>query len=206
MADGGINPGVRAKRCDFNGWHWVYANIAHAQTFEATGSRISSLKLRVAKLNDNKPSAPLEVEIRDPKFEIIYARGFIDAKVAQREFRWQQVELTHTSPLKTGGSYALLFHSRDNTNQSPWVVNAIYEDVYPPGRHGSNGHEDFFFAIDFKDGKSLRVGPDGEKTRMTTPISSGSAGGLPGDGGPLTLQGFGPIPTGRLNGTTQPTK
>lgn len=65
----------------------------------------------------------------------------------------------------------LLFHARDNTNKSPWVINAIYEDVYPLGRHWYNHNEDFFFDIEFYDGKRLRVGPLGEG-KMRTPSAA----------------------------------
>src|SRR5262245_21130403 len=119
----------------FNGWHWVYSIIAHAQTFEATGTKVTSLRLRVAQLSANRPAAPLEVEIRDLKFQTIYLRGTIDPEVLRREFRWQPVALRHVSPLKPGETYALLFHSRDSKNTGPWAINAIYRDVYPHGHH-----------------------------------------------------------------------
>ncbi|HYT95192.1 MAG TPA: hypothetical protein VEL76_41125 [Gemmataceae bacterium] len=180
-----------------NGWHWVYSSIVHAQTFEATAVTIKSLQLRVAQLNANRPAAPLEVEVRDPSFKTIYVRGIIDPEVLQREFRWQPVVLKHVAPLKPRGKYVLLFHSRDSKNTGPWVVNAIYQDVYPQGHHWYTPHEDFFFAIKYQGGKSLRVGPKGEETTARVPISSGAHGGDVG-GGPLQLQSYGPIPEGRL--------
>ncbi|MCI0462495.1 MAG: hypothetical protein L0Z62_36555 [Gemmataceae bacterium] len=183
----------------FNGWHWVYSIIAHAQTFEATGTRITSLRLRVAQLSANRPAAPLEVEVRDLKFQTIYLRGTIDPEVLQREFRWQPVALKHVSPLKPGAKYVLLFHSRDSKNTGPWAINAIYRDTYPHGHHWYTHHEDFFFAIDYHKGRSVRVGPDGEKTNASLPINSGATGGPVENGGPLQLQTFGRLPEGRLH-------
>ncbi|MCI0640419.1 MAG: hypothetical protein L0Y70_15210 [Gemmataceae bacterium] len=182
----------------FNGWHWVYSIIAHAQTFEATGSKVKSLKLRVAQLNDQRPLAPLEIEIRDAKFETIFLRGTIDAAVLTREFAWQPVKLNHVAPLQPKESYVLLFHSRDNSNKSPWVINAIYESVYPFGHHWYTHHEDFFFGIEYHDGKALRVGPKTDETAFKQPINSGAEGGPVENGGPLVLQTYGPIPQGKL--------
>jgi hypothetical protein len=183
---------------DFNGWHWVYSTIVHAQTFEATGATVQTLKLRVAQLSGNRPTAPLEVEIRDAKFETIYVHGTIDPGVLERDFRWQLAALKHVAPLKFGETYVLVFHSRANKNTSPWAVNAIYRDVYPLGRHWYNHHEDFFFHIEYREGTSVRVGPKSDDTPMKTPISSGAQGGGVEDGGGLRLQSFGAIPVGRL--------
>jgi hypothetical protein len=183
----------------FNGWHWVYSTIAHAQTFEATGACVKSLKLRVAQLSSQRPTAPLDVEIRDPKLETIYVRGAIDPGVLERDFRWQKVTLKHVAPLKFGETYVLVFHSRANKNTSPWAVNAIYRDIYPFGRHWYTHHEDFFFHLDYHEGTSVRVGPKGDDTPMKTPISSGAQGGAQvEDGGGLRLQGFGLLPMAKL--------
>src|SRR5262245_49877493 len=135
----------------FNGWHWVYSTIVHAQTFEATGATVDKLRLRVAQLSANRPTAPLEVEIRDAKLETIYVRGTIDPAVLQREFAWRPVRLRHVAPLTHKEKYVLVFHSRDSKNTGPWAINAIYQDVYPGGHHWYTRTEDFFFAIDYAD-------------------------------------------------------
>ena len=188
-----------------NGWHWVYNSILHAQTFEATGSSVEVLRLRVAQLNANRPAAPLEVEIRDQKLETIYVRGTIDPGVLTREFAWQRVMLRHIAPLQPKERYVLVFHSQDSKNTGPWLVNAVYQDVYPGGHHWYTRTEDFFFAIDYADGRGLRVGPRTDETALKTPISSGSAGGTVGDG-PLQLQSFGPVPQGKLSDTSKRVK
>jgi hypothetical protein len=183
----------------FNGWHWVYSTIAHAQTFEATGATVKSLKLRVAQLSANRPTAPLEVEIRDAKLETIYLRGAIDPGGLERDFRWRPVGLKHVAPLQFGETYVLVFHSRGNKNTSPWAVNAIYRDIYPYGRHWYTHTEDFFFQIEYHEGTSVRVGPKGDDTPLKTPISCGAQGGAHvEDGGGLRLQTFGPLPAGKL--------
>jgi hypothetical protein len=181
----------------FNGWHWVYSNIVHAQTFEATGTMVETLRLRVAQLNANRPAAALTVEIRDPKLETIYLRGAIDPSVLQRDFAWQRVALQHVAPLKPKETYVLVFHSQGSKNAGPWVVNAIYQDVYPGGHHWDTRTQDFFFAIEYADGRGLRVGPRSDDTAFKTPINSGNGGGEVGDG-PLQLQS-GPIPQGKLS-------
>ena len=184
---------------DFNGWHWVYSTIVHAQTFEATGATVQSLRLRVAQLSANRPIAPLEVEIRDKKLETIYFRGSMDPAVLERDFRWQSVTVKHVAPLKFGETYALVFHSRNNQNTSPWAINCIYREVYPNGHHWYTHHEDFFFHINYREGTSLRVGPKTDAdAKMKTPISSGAqGGGQVEDGGGLRLQTFGPLPAGK---------
>jgi hypothetical protein len=182
---------------DFNGWHWSFGWIAHVQTFEATGATVQSLRLRVAQLNDNRPAAPLEVEIRDLKFETIYALGSIDPAVTQRDFRWQPVALKHVAPLKFGETYALVFHSRGSKNTGPWVVNTVYRDIYPFGYQWHAKHQDVFFHIEYCEGTSVRVGPKGDDVTMKTPINSGASAGMIGDG-PLAVQDFGPLPAGKL--------
>lgn len=184
---------------DFNGWHWVYSTIAHAQTFEATGATVQSLRLRVAQLSANRPIAPLEVEIRDKKLETIYLRGSMDPAVLERDFRWQPVTLKYVAPLKFGETYSFVFHSRTNRNTSPWAVNCIYRDVYPHGHHWYTHHEDFFFQIEYREGTSVRVGPKSDAdAKMNTPISSGAqGGGQVEDGGGLRLQSFGALPAGK---------
>lgn len=183
---------------DFNGWNWVYSNIAHGQSFETPGTRIKSLKLRVAQLSERRPTAPLEVEIRDRSLGTIYLQGLIGSEVLQRDFTWQAVQIQKVAPLQAKGNYVLLFHSRDNNNRSPWAINAIYDNLYPHGHDLCTDHQDFFFQIDFDDAKTLRVGPEGENCTARTPISSGAEGGFVEDGGPLRLQGHGPLPRGKF--------
>jgi hypothetical protein len=190
---------LRLLAADFegrsNGWHWVYGGIAHGQTFQATGRRIRSLRLRVARLNGQRPAAPLEVEIRDPALRRVYARGVIPAEQARRTFAWREVQLARRAPLAPGREYVLFFHSQDATNRAPWLVNAIYHDLYPHGHHLGYPTEDFFFGLTFADGRSLRVGPHGG-TDAAVPVGSGSPGGAP-VAGPLALVGFGPVPPGK---------
>jgi hypothetical protein len=184
---------------DFNGWHWVYSWIVHAQTFEATGANLRTLRLRVAQLSANRPTAPLDVEIRDKKLETIYLRGTINPAVLERDFRWQSVTFKQNAPLRFGETYAILFHSRANSNTSPWAINAIYQNVYPLGHHWYNTNEDFFFHIEYREGTSVRVGPKTDAdAKMATPINSGTQGGNVGNGGDLALQGFGRLPIGKL--------
>jgi hypothetical protein len=187
---------------DFNGWNWIYNGIAHLQTFEATGATIKSLRLRVAQLNANRPAGPLDVEVRDPKLEYIYARGTIDPTVTERDFRWQPVTLKQVAPLKFGDPYAIVFHSRLSRNFGPWVVNAVYRDVYPHGNLWHAKNQDFFFHIEYHEGTSIRVGPKGDDVKLKTPINSGNGGGTPGDG-PLAIQDFGVLPTGKLKGMSE---
>jgi hypothetical protein len=185
----------------------VYSTIVHAQTFQATGATVDKLRLRVAQLSANRPTAPLEVEIRDPKLETIFVRGTIDPGALTREFAWQPVRLQHVAPLTPKETYALVFHSRDSKNTGPWAINAIYRDVYPGGHHWYTRTEDFFFAIDYADGRGLRVGPKSDDTAFKMPISSGAhGGGHVEDGGPLRLQSFGTIPQGKLSGAARRVK
>ncbi len=177
---------------DSNGWHWIYGGLAHGQTFQATGRRIKSLHLRVARLNPTMPAAPLEVEIRDLTLKQVYARGVIPVEQAERDFAWREVQLKHRAPLTREQNYVLFFHSQDTTNRAPWLVNAIYQDLYPHGTHLGNKTEDFFFRLTFADGWPSRVGPP-ENAKGGTPINSGSAGGTP-LAGPLVLVGFGRVP------------
>lgn len=185
---------------DFNGWHMVYSTIVHAQTFEATGATLKLLQLRVAQLSATRPVAPLDIEIRDKKLQTIYMRGAIDPAVAERDFRWQAVRLKQYAPLKVGETYALVFHSRNNKNTSPWAINTIYKDIYPHGHHWYSTHQDMFFHIEYQEGTSVRVGPKTDDVaKMKTPINSGATGGTHvEDGGGLRLQSFGMLPAGRL--------
>jgi hypothetical protein len=172
------------------GWYWVYGSICHGQTFRATGRKIESLELRVARLNDT-PAAPLEVEIRDPRLKHLHARGRIITSEAQRSFAWRQVRWHNRSSLETGQEYILFFHSQKTSNSAPWIINAIYADLYPHGRH--LGYEDdFFFRLSSDRGNPLHVGPDRE-TGESLPINIGAAGGAEAEG-PLVLVGYGMVP------------
>jgi hypothetical protein len=181
--------GVRYE-ADFNGWDWVYGGIAHGQTFRALGREITSLHIRVAQLNDNRPKADLEVEIRDPDLKKVYARGFISSKVVDREFTWQKVQLKQLAPLQPQSTYIVFFHSQDTTNQGPWLVNQIYKDLYPDGTHPGDDH-DHFFRMLFDDDALLHVGP--ALNAKAVPINSGNPGGTHYPG-PLMLSGIGPVP------------
>jgi hypothetical protein len=180
-----------------NGWHVVLGPVVDAQTFEATGTRVRSLRLRVAQLNANRPDAPLVVEIRDLKCETIYVRGTISPDKLKRDFAWQEVSLQHVAPMNFGDSYALVFHARNS--KWPWAINAVYRDVYPFGRHWRHQTEDFFFHIEYQEGTSVRVGPKTNDTPMKTPINSGvQIGPLLDDGKGLRLDKLGLLPEGRL--------
>jgi len=52
-------------RMNSRGWYWIYQAIAHAQFFVSNGQPIRELRVPVARLNNNIPAAPLEVEIRN---------------------------------------------------------------------------------------------------------------------------------------------
>ncbi len=104
--------------------------------------------------------------------------------------KWQR--RAHLTP---GRHYTLLFHSQDTSNRTPWLVNAIYADLYPEGTHPGKAGHDFFFRIKYADGKVLHVGPERE-TGAATPISSGSDGGTEVKGA-LFVDGGGPVPPGK---------
>jgi hypothetical protein len=184
-----------------SGWHWVFQDLAHSQTFKSTGGGIESVKLRVARMNDGKPGDDLTVEIRDPSLGKIYFRGTITAEASTREFRWHTVKTAHKAELKEGEQYLLIFHSRGTVNTAPWAVNAIYQDIYPHGQHGVHAHEDFFFEIQFTNRRTLRVGPDGENTKMKTPINSGNGGGTAQLYGEQRLADGKKLPDGEAVGT-----
>src|SRR5205814_2152820 len=91
-----------------NGWHWVYQDLAQGQTFKPAGSSIRQLRLRVARMNKNKPAGALEVEIRDSQLKKIYLRGQIPAADSTVEFKWHTVKLDHVADLKEGEEYVLI--------------------------------------------------------------------------------------------------
>ncbi len=175
------------------GWSWVYGSIAHGQTFRSLGRDVRSLRLRVARLNATVPAAPLEVEIRDPALKRTYARGVIPVAGAGRAFAWRAVRWRHRAPLTPGGRYVLFFHSQDTRNRAPWLVNEIDSDLYPDGEHLGYGH-DFFFRLEFGDGRSVHVGP-AAAAGPTLPFGGGRGGTE--QKGPLTLVGFGAVPPGK---------
>lgn len=164
---------------DFNGWHAVYAGFAKAQSFTCRQrGTIRDVSIRVARLNEQTPEGPLQVEVRDQSLEKIYATGSIAKSRAGRRFQWVNVDLEHTEELETG-TYILLFHSRQTTQVSPWVVNAIYDDLYPYGRR-IGGDDDIFFDVGFTDGQRVLIGPPGD-AKLDLPINSGS-GPMPNPG------------------------
>jgi len=164
------------------GWYWVYEGVAHAQSFVANGEQLQALRLRVARLNPRQPAAPLEVEVRDTTLRQVYARGLIPPAVTGRAFRWAAAELVTFSPLERSQRYVLLVHSCGSRHDAPWLVNATFHDLYPEGRH-LGYTDDLFFALSFRDGSSLGVGPASDAD-FTLPINSGRRGGAPRPGRP----------------------
>lgn len=185
------------------GWHWVYQDLVHSQSFRSPATSIDELKLRVARMNAKKPAGALEVEIRDAGLTKIYFRGSIAAAESTTDFKWHKVKPTHRAELAVGEDYVLLFHSRDTQNTACWAVNAIYTDLYPQGQHGVHAHEDFFFEIRFANRRTLRVGPDGENTKAKTPINSGNEGGTELRYGTLKLGGEKELPEGEEVGAAK---
>jgi hypothetical protein len=186
------------------GWHWVYQDLAHSQTFTATGTGINSLRLRLARLNATKPGDDLTVEVRDPSLAKLYFRGKVPADDSTTDFKWHTVKAAHRADLVEGEEYVLIFHSRGTANTAPWAVNASYKDIYPHGRHGVNTLEDFFFEIAFSNRRTLRVGPEGERTPDKTPISSGSNGGTPQVYGEQRLADGKKLPDGEAVAPSRP--
>jgi hypothetical protein len=176
------------------GWSWVFGRIAHGQTFRATGADIRSLRLRVARLNATAPAAPLEVEVRDPALKTVYARGTIPVADGGRSFAWREVRWRHRAPLTPGRRYVLFFHAPGSGHRAPWVVNETYSDLYPDGEHLGYLF-DFFFRLEFADGRTIHVGPARE-TDKAVPINSGTSAGNEAKG-PLALVGFGVVPPGK---------
>lgn len=160
-----------------HGWYWVYEGAAQGQTFRATGTEVDKLQLRVAQLNEQSPTGDLEVEIRDRTLKEVYLKGTISATEARRDFRWLSVRVDHAAALEKGANYVLLLHSRNTARHCPWVVNAIYGDLYPEGRHLGYG-DDLYFLVSYRNGETLRVGPSGNE-HFVRPLNSGFAGGPP---------------------------
>ena len=156
---------------------------------------MQALELRVARLNARQPAAALEVEVRDLALGQVYARGTIAPEQSQLQFAWREVQWQKCPVLTPGQSYMLLFHSQDTTNRVPWLVNAIYSDLYPDGGHPGKVPHDFFFRLKYADGRVLHVGP-AQDTDNATPISSGSEGGTEVRG-KLFIDGAGPVPVGK---------
>ena len=72
-------------------------------------------------------------------------------------------------------------HSRGTAHTVPWVVNAVYDDRYPRGRH--LGHEDdLLFSVSFTDGGRIHAGPP--RDTFDRPVNSGARGGRPEEGPP----------------------
>ena len=171
---------------DSAGWYWISGSLCDGQSFRANGEKIESVELRVARLN-SAPTADLEVEIRDTALTNVRARGRISTKQADPTFAWRKVDLQQRGTLKPGQEYYLIFHSQHTSSKAPWIVNAIYRDIYPDGEHVGY-KDDFFFRLTYADGTFLHVGP-GRETRGTLPINSGAVGGEGVDGPPL-FHGF----------------
>jgi hypothetical protein len=190
-----------------DGWYWVYEGVAQGQTFVAVSARVETLRLRIARLNDSQPAAPLEVEIRSKDLQEIYVHGVIRPKDVTREFRWAAVELDHRALLRKGTTYVLLLHSKDTRHDAPWLLNATFEKLYSFGRH-LGGADDLFFSLSFACGREVHVGPSSVDS-PDLPINSGHKGGVPIPRRPtLTFSGrtrpavaahdpLGPIPQGQ---------
>ncbi|MGE3804558.1 MAG: HEAT repeat domain-containing protein [Gemmataceae bacterium] len=180
---------------EYNGWGWIYQSIAHAQSFKCTGTQIKKMSLRVARLNDNKPQAPLDVEIRDASLTTIYAVGQIPVSSCERKFHWRDVAFKKMVDLEPGKTYVFVLTSPDTDNKSGWLINDIYTDVYP---HGTKigYHYDTFFHIEFTGGKTIHVGPKDDQTKHDTPINSGAAGGAAVPGAMITQAG--PLPAAKF--------
>jgi hypothetical protein len=201
-AEGGV------YNADSRGWSSVYEGIAAGQYFLSAAPKLTAIALRVARLNDNTPEAPLEVEVRDESLENIYAHGTIAPTNARLEFQWVDVALDHVARIEQSETYILLMHSQKTTERAPWLVNRVYRDVYPQGRH-LGYDDDFFFKIVFDAAHVLLVGPSVEKPEL--PFGSGTAT-MVRVGGPATLDfpvprlavadkdPVGPVPAGRYVG------
>jgi hypothetical protein len=158
-------------------WYWVYEGLAQGQSFVATGTDVETLRLRVAQLNDATPEAPLEVEIRSPNLRVVYVCGSIRPDEPGREFRWIAARLDHRSTLEKGKPYVLLLHSKATRHNTPWLINAVFKDLYPSGRHLGYA-DDLFFSLSFSSGAELHVGP-ATTEQATLPTNSGRKGGVP---------------------------
>jgi hypothetical protein len=193
---------------DSRGWSSVFGGMAQGQYFLSTAPKVTAIALRVAKLNDNTPEAPLEVEVRDESLENIYAHGTIAPTKARLEFQWMDVVLDHVARIEQSKTYILLMHSQKTTERAPWLVNTVYRDVYPQGRHLGYG-DDLFFKIVFDAAHVLLVGPSAENPGL--PFSSGTPT-MGRVSGPPTLEfptphpavadndPVGPVPAGRYVG------
>lgn len=170
-------PAVQEYEASSQGWYWVYEGVAQAQSFRAAGTEVDKLQLRIAQLNQQAPTGDLEVEIRDQTLKEVYLRGTIPAAEATRDFRWVTVRVEHAAALEKGTTYVLLLHSRSTARDCPWVVNAVYRDLYPEGRHLGYG-DDLFFLVSYRNGETLRVGPS-SNDHFVRPVNSGFAGGPP---------------------------
>ena len=158
-------------------WYWVYEGVAQGQSFVATGTAVETLHLRVAQLNDASPEAALEVKVRSPDLRALYVCGTIPPDEAAREFRWAAARLDHRGPLEKGKSYVLLMHSKETRHNAPWLVNAVFKDLYPSGRHLGYA-DDLYFFLSFSSGAELHVGPS-TTAAPCVPTNSGRKGGMP---------------------------
>ena len=126
--------------------------------------------LRPAQLNAARPAAELHVEIRDPSLRTLYAQGRIGTEPLDREFRWLPVDFSYRAPLTAGVGYVLLLSSAGTEHTAPWIINAVYQDVYPDGRHLGYA-DDLFFRMTFEV-EELWVGP-GANADLVVPFNSG---------------------------------
>lgn len=169
-------------RAQSSGWYWVYESVAQGQTFTARGARLEQLWLRPARLNA-LPTGPLRIEVRDLSLRWLYAQAYIMPEESDREFRWMRANWTYRAPLTTGNTYVLLVMSPRSRHSAPWVINAVYDDAYPQGRHLGYA-DDLFFALAFEV-EDVWIGPP-RSAYFDVPVNSGMSGG-PAAPGPLHL-------------------
>jgi hypothetical protein len=160
-------------------WHWVYQGIAHAQRFEATGTEVKSLMVRVARmLPDRAPSSPLIVEVRDLSLQKTLVRGSLPPAEAGKDLRWVEVPLAKgAGKLEKGKTYVVVLRSADTLNEAPWIVAAKDEQV-PKGVQADLAKRQLATIVLFRDGADVRFGPQ-VGAPETTPTGKRTNGGQP---------------------------
>jgi hypothetical protein len=166
-----------APSTDWLTWHWVYQGVAHAQPFDATGTEVKGVMLRVARLTDTLPAAPLIVEVRDRSLSRVFASGSIDPKVTDLTFRWVPVVMdAEKTQLSRGHGYYLVFRSAGSANTAPWIICA------QDGAAGKKQlattdvkNRQFASIVLFKDSPEVHFGPPLEAP-ASTPKDSGTVG------------------------------
>src|SRR5438067_1752034 len=100
----------------------------------------------------------------DPENTMEHARLALGAVVVAL------AQLSWSTPLEAGRSYALVLHSAGTGHEAPWLVNAAFGDRYPGGRHLGYA-DDLLFGLTFADGPGVVVGPAGDD--CVRPLNSG---------------------------------